>query len=433
MTVATHGAFSYAQEESTRVHVALAQVCPNGSVRGEIDAILPKLAELAREAVDKGADILILPEYFLSGAHHDAWKHASTLPALDEHARAPWVAQVAQIARTAQIAIVTGSAVELRTFPSRPGLFNTCYFIDHFGTVLGEYTKRHLWHPERRLLSAATDETHPTSMQPHTFLFKTKRGLTLRAAMVMCWDLMFPETFRVRITPPKSASDLDLPGEWVGPDIVFSPTCWYANDSGTQALQINPACEQASLDAIVPCRAMETECFVCMCNTAGPDVQDGEPFGLGRSTCAAPILGAYARVPHNRETLLLATLDTTVLRTARDIFKVRQDLADALRMGRKRNKEAKDTATSADGDTSFVLDTHSDEVPLPCQVTEPATQHSPPGLDLPGHVAVVASESVSSAAREVTQTADDTFEQLDAAPHARYYEAEADEKRRLRN
>lgn len=75
-------------------------------------------------------------------------------------------------------------------------------------------------------------------------------------------------------------------------------------------------------------RAMENECFVCMCNAAGP--AEGSPLGLGRSSCSAPLLGSMGQVPDAREKLLLCTLPMEALLSARRIFKIRHDMGTGV-------------------------------------------------------------------------------------------------------
>lgn len=287
MSIPVQGAFVHgagAEEERCRLHVVLAQVYPNTSTEGVIGDVLPKLAALTKEAAVHGADVIVFPEYFLTGATHGAWHSVQKCAALEGHDVAPWVSEVADIAKENNIAIVTGSAVQHRAFgtaeePAR-GLYNTTYFLDRTGTVCGIYTKRNLWHAERPVLTAATDDSHPMDEQPSLFVFETARGFSVRASMVMCWDLMFPEAFRRMTAPPSEVTeyvDLDRPGQWIGPDVVFAPTCWFADDSGPEALAWNPKCESACLstshflprrDYRVPCHGERVLCA---------DVQRGRP------------------------------------------------------------------------------------------------------------------------------------------------------------
>lgn len=83
-------------------------------------------------------------------------------------------------------------------------------------------------------------------------------------------------------------------------------------------------------DAISVSRAMENECFVCMCNAAESVGQGASRLGLGRSSVNAPLLGCSDRVPHWDEALLFATLDTKVLLTARKYYRIRHDLTQSF-------------------------------------------------------------------------------------------------------
>ncbi|WFD19253.1 hypothetical protein MCAP1_001476 [Malassezia caprae] len=322
-----HGATP--ETERLRVHVALAQVMPNPHDAGDIAPSLARLREVARQAQALGVDVLVLPEYYLSGSSHDVWRLVHRHDPLGSTEEQPaWLAEIGAIARESAIAIVTGSAVLRVDDEAGSTLFNTAYFVDHTGAVLGSYTKRNLWHSERALLTRSTDESHPPDRHPSLFVFETRRGLRVRASMLLCWDLMVPEAFLRLLSPSGPPADLDEPDHWVGPDIVFAPTCWYADDSGPEALAVNAECEAACLDAVCVTRAMENECYVCMCNAAG--ASDGTPRGLGRSSVNAPLLGCSARLPDAGEALLVHTLDMAVVRTARQVFRLRHDRQNGI-------------------------------------------------------------------------------------------------------
>ncbi|WFD27077.1 hypothetical protein MNAN1_002073 [Malassezia nana] len=250
------------EAECLRVHVALAQVEPNSHSEGQVGPALTRMREIAQQAQALGVDVLVFPEYYLTGSSHEAWRMVHKHDPLDSTDDDPvWLADISTIARECAVAIVTGSAV-IRVDDAEAGstLYNTTFFVDSTGEVLGSYTKRNLWHAERALLTPSTDESHPPDRHPSLFVFQTRRGLRVRASMVMCWDLMFPEAFRRLLSPAcADTADLDEPGHWVGPDLVLAPTCWYADDSGPRALALNTECEAACVDAICVTRAMENE------------------------------------------------------------------------------------------------------------------------------------------------------------------------------
>lgn len=107
-------------------------------------------------------------------------------------------------------------------------------------------------------------------------------------------------------------------------------------------------------------------------------------------------------------------------------------------MSRKkaRGSRAAHATPAADGgeaaDSSFVVDTGSADVPearadSPPRDAPTEAPTSDGGLQLPGHVAIVADAPASP---PPAPTADGDYEQIDAAPGARYYEAEAADARR---
>ncbi len=451
-------------EADWHLHIALAQILPSVSADDDDDEQqgaqspssphspsspskipqrkggLTKLARLAREASDKGADVIVFPEYFLTGATHREWRAVRTegwpkvskkgsLPpgaspgAVDEveedeeeEEEEHWLDEVEQIARDADIDIVAGTVVELGTnhderqgksgesskaAGAKPGaarkkepapLYNTAYYISRKGEVVSSYTKRNLWHPEREVLTAAapprppnasayqhpsaasqpekrTQQRHAAQFPPlRPFPITTKRGRTFQAAMLICWDLAWPEMFREYLLPHPAAAgpDAQAPSsasastpatataQHLPPDVFFVPTCWYATDCTPRGLRWNVHAEQVLLDALVVARAIESEAVVAMCNVAGPSsTQDGETaaraeggqpqavqgekkkqeeedeqLGVGRSAIAAPFLGAIARVEHPGETLLLGSVDMRMLQDARKVYKVREDLLE---------------------------------------------------------------------------------------------------------
>ncbi|KAJ9479950.1 Hydrolase, carbon-nitrogen [Pseudozyma hubeiensis] len=211
------------------IHIAVAQVLPDESGLHAADddetkAGLEKLESWASAAAEKGADVVVFPEYFLSGATHDLWRRvreAQRQKAVraqqegssekdEQEGRASeaeggekaWIEIIISVAQKYDIDIVAGTVVELGTqphaqiladhpvsqaaavdqhdkIPHRPKkkqkasteaeeeqdhedqLFNTSYYISRRGQVLHRYTKQNLWHPERETLLHSQHQTHP--------------------------------------------------------------------------------------------------------------------------------------------------------------------------------------------------------------------------------------------------------------------------------
>lgn len=375
------------------LHVAVAQVLPDEAGLHHDDPEqagdgLAKMEAWASKAAQEGADVVVFPEYFLSGATHDLWRkaRAGQASATSDEGEKAWIEVICDVATRNDIDIVAGTVVELGTAPHadrlsdhpvsqlpsdhiphrvstkaadksasnehEQGLYNTSYYVSRNGQVLHRYTKQNLWHPERETLADSRDTTHPEQHSTNTtFILETKRGTKLRASMAICWDLAWFSRFNQMITPPYNTalvSDLDVEGQAQGPDVIFAPTCWYASDGGPKALLWNGVAEAQMLDSLCQARAVELEALLIMCNVAGPPLdseaiedlrqsilrqdQSGSDIemplvGLGRSCICSPFLNTVAQVPDEQETLLLQTFDLNILRHAREVYRMRYDHA----------------------------------------------------------------------------------------------------------
>lgn len=333
------------------LHIAMAQVLPDDSgLHATSRSGLSKLEDWAARAAQEGADVVVFPEYFLSGATHELWSSVRGQQSEAEQGEQAWLDVILHVARKYDVDVVAGTVVELGTKAELPHrkdgdeLYNTSYYVSRGGEV-HRYTKQNLWHPERATLSNSHPGSHPDQHELATFVIETKRGTKVRAAMAICWDLAWYDRFNQMLTPPFSAaSDLDREGQVKGPDVIFAPTCWYASDGGSAALAWNPNAEAKLLDSLTQARAVEIEALVVMCNIAGPIFTTDQMqsliqqiksnpdtdlplIGLGRSTIAAPFLGIAAQTPDANEALLLQSIDLNVLLDARQVYRMRYDHA----------------------------------------------------------------------------------------------------------
>ncbi|PWN90300.1 carbon-nitrogen hydrolase [Acaromyces ingoldii] len=357
-----------APSDIDELRIACAQVLP--SEQGPRGAGgLDKLQRFAERAAQAGADVVVFPEYFLTGATHEAWKDVRTRSSASRSASAEareeqtsdFLKTISTVARRNDIDIVAGTIVELGSHhvPHRlddvkddgnnnssnnnnegppsahdDKLFNTAYYVDRHGHVAGRYTKKRLWHPERAVLSPGHELLHHAP-PPSTFEITTRRGRTLRAGILICWDLAFPELFREMLFKADDGST-----SLQGPDVVFAPICWYATDCGRSGLRWSTTGEASLLDGMCQARAIENECVIAMTNVAGkapPASQEAwlawdgdkgdEPWAVGRSCVCAPFVGCMQRVEGTDEALLLANVDLRCLDEARQVYRCRYDLA----------------------------------------------------------------------------------------------------------
>ncbi|MBA1377938.1 nitrilase family protein [Pseudomonas brassicacearum] len=163
-------------EPISPVRVAVVQFDPQVGINNRETNLLRSLA-LAQEAVDGGANLVVLPElsnvgYFFS-SRQDAFEHAEPVP--DGRSVQAWI----DFARQQQVFLVAGLA-------EREGmrLFNTGVLVGPDGFI-GKYRKAHLWNLEK-LWFTPGDVGFP--------VFETSIG---RIGLLICWDIWFPEVPRI--------------------------------------------------------------------------------------------------------------------------------------------------------------------------------------------------------------------------------------------
>lgn len=285
-----------------------------------MDGNYARAESFIRAAAAQGAQLAILPEYHLQG-----WvgSGAALLPCAR---RSPeFLARYQALARELRICLVPGTLLEDLTAPGdapdEPPLANVAYFIGPDGAVCGRYHKRNLWHPEKPILRAPAAVTEDSGEPPHHVAFDTPLGV--RAGMLICWDLSFPEAFRAL------AAD--------GARLVIVPSFWVSRDTNEPVNPINPRAEMLFLDTMCVARAFENSCAIVYVNCGGaPAAADGGVVEAGWdaegreyagvSQAAMPMQGAIGRLEHNREGMSVVELDLGVLDAAEKAYKPRDDM-----------------------------------------------------------------------------------------------------------
>ena len=199
------------------VTVSLAQM---SIAFGDLAANHDAASCLAREAAQRGSQLLILPELWSSGYDLErAEELASEYPG-------------GSFAVMREIAMREGITVIGTVLERQPtGIANCAAAFGPDGTLLGRYRKLHLF----RLL------------EEDRYLIEGDEGVLLelpwgRAGLAICYDLRFPELLRQYALA--GAELLILPAEW-------------------------PAVRVEHWRALLRARAIENQCFVIACNGAG--------------------------------------------------------------------------------------------------------------------------------------------------------------------
>ena len=227
----------------------------------DVAANLQRLQQLATEA--KGADLLVVPEMFLTG--YNIGVDAVNVLAQGRDGEA--AQQVAQIAKTSGVAILYG-------YPERAEdgqIYNAVQLIDAQGERLCNYRKTHLFGDlDHSMFSAGEDD----------FPLVELNGWTL--GFLICYDLEFPE----------NARRLAL----AGAELILVPTA-------------NMIPFDFIADVTVRARAYENQCYVAYANYCGSEEQI---HYCGQSSIAAPDGSRIAQAGLD-EALIVGTLDRQLM------------------------------------------------------------------------------------------------------------------------
>lgn len=155
------------------------------AVDGEKAATVEKALALVREAGERGARLVVLPEVWtgLGYSTPDAYREiAEPIPG-------PTTERVARLARQYGM-YVTGSIYE----DAGQVCHNTCTLIDPKGEVIGKYRKTHLFDaPQRTDIKGGIRESDKVRAGDELPVFATELG---PIGLSVCSDLRFPEIYR---------------------------------------------------------------------------------------------------------------------------------------------------------------------------------------------------------------------------------------------
>lgn len=220
------------------------------------DAAFTLMAAKAQETKSHGADLLLMPEMYLSGYNiglANAKKFALTMDGL---------APARAIAKTHHMALVFG-------YPERVGddVANAAVFIGADGEIKQNYRKTHLYGDiDRSMFHAKTTEL--SCFTYHNY----------KIALLICYDIEFPEPARVVAL--------------AGADIILIPTA--------QMVPYDVVAKH-----VIPARAYENQAYIAYANHSGND--DGLEY-VGLSSICGPdgvVLAAAGR----DEAMLYAEID----------------------------------------------------------------------------------------------------------------------------
>jgi predicted amidohydrolase len=256
------------------VNVALVQL--DVSSKEDSDARISRTLKFIDEAAQR-ADFVVLPELWHIGAFE--------IPAAQPQAQ---FIDGALVAAMRESAASNGIWLHAGSFAERDhdaNLYNTSVLIDPNGEVLATYRKIHLFGFDSGEAAVLTGGTEVVVAE--TVLGKT--GLST------CYDLRFPELFRLLVQEQTSA--------------VIVTSGW-------------PKVRIDAWDVLVRARAIENQCWIIACNEIGTQ---GDVVLGGHSQVVSPE-GVVIATAGNEECIVYATIEPELPAKIRKDFPVLRDM-----------------------------------------------------------------------------------------------------------
>ena len=222
---------------------------------------------LTRAAADAGAQLVVLPEKFnVLGTHEAYVAGAETL-------EGPTIAWARDLARELRVDLVAGSIVERRAGHEK--LANTSVHVGPDGELRAVYRKIHMFD-----VRVAGKEYRESASQEPGDEVVTSEAEGARLGLSVCYDLRFPELFRILAIR--------------GARVVTLPAA-FTKVTG-----------QAHWDVLIRARAIENQAFMVAADQIGRHPPDNESFG------GSQIVGPWGEVlarAADEECFVVADLD----------------------------------------------------------------------------------------------------------------------------
>ena len=223
---------------------------------------------LTRAAADDGAELIVLPEKFnVLGEHEDYVAGAEPLDG-------PTITWARATARELGVDLVAGSIVEKRE--GREKLGNTSVHVGPDGELKAVYRKIHMFD----VVVGGIEYRESATEDPGDEIVLSEAADGIPLGMTVCYDLRFPELFRILAI--RGARVITLPAAFTK---VTGRAHW---------------------EILVRARAIENQAFVVAADQIGTHPPDKESFG--GSVIVDPWGEVLARAP-DEECFIAANLD----------------------------------------------------------------------------------------------------------------------------
>lgn len=246
-----------------------------------------------KRANNNDCDIICFPEVFLTGGLYKK-KYDSAIPFQAKRL-------FSKLSKDYGIYAIMGSIIEKIS----NNFYNISYLFDEKGNIIGNYKKNHLVkNSEAKYLTAGNELS----------VFKTEIG---NIGIEICRDLLYPEITRKLML--KKA------------EIVFCPSFWCSKSSNYDWIYNYKYFKNKTPDEVtnlISARAIESEAIFVYVNAAGTFNYNSKNILLGKTQIALPFYGTTDILNHNKEAVLIKEVDLSIVKDARKVYKIENDLKD---------------------------------------------------------------------------------------------------------
>lgn len=238
-------------------------------------ANVAKASQFIKEAADKGAKLVALPEYFnCMGENTGEGGNAESIPGYTSE-------RLSRLAADLGVWIHCGSIAEENPDGGNP--FNTTILMDDTGKIRCRYRKLHMFDVDLPN-GVAVRESETKSPGNEIVTFDGELG---HFGFSICYDIRFPEIYRVMAER--------------GAEIFFTPSNFTLNTG------------KDHWESILRCRAIENTCYV----VAPAQIGKKSKFdAFGKSMVVDP-WGTVIAKAKDKEGIVLAEIDMAYLREVR--------------------------------------------------------------------------------------------------------------------
>lgn len=253
---------------------------------GDKQINLKKVEHFIKKYSDKKLDLVVLPEFFSTGVHHEFFLNAPE----DENG-GQTIAAVCELAKKYNTNIIAGTVIE----KSGEKLYNTSFAINRNGEIIEKYRKIHLFN-----YMGGTDGDRITPGERYV----VAQFDFAKVGMAICFDMRYPQHYR-KLTQ-------------MGAEIIVLPTAWIVPNEVYQDKEAL-AFAQDTWIAMNKTRAYDNLVYLVSCNQTGQ--VNNEFGGIGNSVIVAPTSQILA-IAKEDQTAIFADVDLEIVKYYKSIYPI---------------------------------------------------------------------------------------------------------------